>query len=592
MILTDFQLRYYQEEAVSELFRFFWEHPDPRENPIIALPTGTGKSYVIAEWIRRAMADWPSTRVMIATHVKELVEQNHLELLGLWPTAPAGIYSAGLRRKEMHLPITFCGIQSVANAINYFGHIDILIVDECHMISPKSVTLYQKAIAALRVFNPRLRVIGLTATPYRLQLGLLTEGELFTHIVTDYTSYEKFNELVDNGFISPLIPKRTGTELSTAGVGIQGGEFIQEQLQAAVDKEAITRAALEEAMQLGWGRKHWLVFTTGTLHADHTRNILREYGVPSVCVHSDMSTAEETAVYLRGVNAPILGTSARDMNVNAFKSGHIGAMVNVNVLTTGFNFKPIDFIIFLRPTMSSVLWVQALGRGTRVSPETGKTNCLVLDFAANTRRLGPINDPVIPRPKGKRKPGGMVPYKICPVCNAYNHARARFCIGCQTEFPQGFNGSEHASTEELIRRDKPEPKVKPPSVVEVYPVDRVEFHKHRSRDESKPPSLRVTYYSGMRNFNEWLCLEHASHFARHKARQAWRLMARDPDCEPPTTIDEALELVSKLHPPSTIRVLEHDKRSDVVGYDFDKDLIPDPLADERFVASEADLIPF
>lgn len=580
-MLTGLQLRYYQDESVDGLFRFFHEHKDVNENPIVALPTGTGKSIVIAEFILRSLTQWPSTRIMIATHVKELVDQDHKELLELWPTAPAGIYSAGLKRRDTHLPITFCGIASVAHRTEDFGRIDLLIVDECHMISHREETMYCKAIAALRRTNPHLRVIGLSATPYRLGLGMLTEGSLFTHISTDYTSFENFNRLVDDGFICPLVPRKTETELSVEGVGIQNGEFIAKQLQEAVDKERITRAALEEAVACGAGRRHWLVFTTGTKHADHARDILTELGVPAVSVHSDLPG----------------GSEERDRNIRLFKAGEVGAMVGVNVFSTGFNFRPIDCITFLRPTMSPVFWVQALGRGTRPCPETGKENCLVLDFAANTRRLGPINDPVLPRKKGK-KGNGMVPYKVCPACNTYNHARARFCIQCKAEFPQTFAGSTTASTEELIKREKP---VKPAKQaqpedegrLEEYQVTRVEFAKHVSRDASKPPSLKVTYRCGLHIFQEWLCFESPSHYALHKAHDKWRLMAMAAQCEdqldPPETVAEALARVEYLQPPSRIKVLVKAKFPDIVGYEFAVPPIAPPIED---LAGADDDIPF
>jgi DNA repair protein RadD len=541
-------LRYYQEEAVTGLFKYFETNYG---NPIVALPTGTGKAFVIAEFLRRALHLYPQTRALVITHVKELIAQNHAELLEIWPTAPAGIFSAGLKRKEAHFPITFCGIASIRKALSYFGRVDLVLVDEAHLISNNGEAMYSKVIAELKAINPFLKVIGFTATPYRLGMGMLTKGKIFTDITTNYCTMEKFNELVDSGFISPLIPKMTETELDVTGVGITKGEYNTDELQAAVDKESITRAALEEAVRLGAGRRHWLVFTTGTRHADHARDILISLGIPAVSVHSNLLGGDEE----------------RDKNIRLFKGGYVGAMVGVGVFTTGFNFKPVDFIIVLRPTLSPVLWVQLLGRGTRPSPETGKQNCLVLDFAANTRKLGPINDPVIPSRK-KKKGGDWIPYKICPACNTYNHARARFCCNCQQEFPERFAASKHAATDELIRREKKEEAPKQEATVAEFVVQRVEYAKHFSKDLSKPPSLRVTYYCESRTFNEWLCLEHPRGFALHKAHENWRLMAGGYDGDIPDTVDGALGMVNDLQPPTKIRVLFAGKWPEVVGYEF------------------------
>lgn len=552
-------LRYYQSEAVEGVFNWFAAHPEG--NPLIALPTGTGKSVVIAEFIRRAIACYPATRVMIATHVKELVSQNHAEMLELWPMCPCGIYSAGLNRRDMHFPVTFCGIASIVRRVSDFGHIDLLIIDEAHMVSHREATMYNKAIAALKTINPALRVIGLTATPFRLGLGMLTEGDLFTDISTDYCTFEKFNKLVDDGFIAPLIPRQTDIVLHTEGVHIQGGDFVQSELQDAVDKRSLTLGALKESIRLAQDREHWLVFCTGIRHANNTRDIMHELGVSAVCVHTDLPG----------------GDDERDRNIAAFKAGDVTAMVGIGVFSTGFNHKPVDCIVWLRPTMSPVFWVQGNGRGTRPSPETGKRNCLVLDFARNTVRLGPINDPMIPRPPGK-KGSGMVPFKLCPECNAYNHTRAIFCIDCGYEFPVVVkNLLQHASSAELIRREKPPKPPKPPAppkpspVMEEYRVNRVEFAPHRSKDPEKPLSMKVTYVCGLRMFNEWLCFEHEKGFPRHKAREAWRLMAGD-DSPPPDTVDEALARVGSLQPPSTIRVLRNGRYDEVIGYDFDKRL--------------------
>lgn len=547
-------LRHYQEEAVSSLFRYFSTNYG---NPIVALPTGTGKALVQAEFIRRALSYYPQTRVLNITHVKELVSQNHAEMLEQWSTAPAGIFSAGLRRRDTHLPITFCGIASVRSYLDYFGHIDLIIVDECHMISDRAASMYAQAISELRTINPLIKTVGLTATPYRLGTGMLTDGKLFTDICCDWTGLDKFNQLVDEGFISPLIPKRTQTELDVTGVGISHGEFNIDELQASVDKDAITRAALTEAYQLGYDRKHWLVFCTGTKHADHARDILNQMGISAACVHSDLPG----------------GDAERDRNITWFKTGMVKAMVGVGVFTTGFNFKPIDLIVYLRPTMSASLWVQSLGRGTRPSPETGKVNCLVLDFAANTRRLGPINDPVIPKKKGK-KVLACVPYKICPSCNTYCHTRVRFCPCCKYEFPETFAATINAATDELIRKEKLPKPPKPQKAIEAttleeFNVQRVEFAKHWSKAQGKPPSLRVTFYCGSRTFNEWFCLEHPDKsFARRRGCQQWELMSSGM-LPAPNTIDDALIVVDELQPPVRIRVLtQGDNWPEVVAYEF------------------------
>ena len=327
--------RYYQTEAKQAIFNYFVHS---NGNPVVALPTGTGKSIIIADFIEEVYKHYPTQRIMMLTHVKELIEQNFDKLVDMWPTAPAGIYSAGLGRREAYSKITFAGIASVGRCAEKFGHQDLIIIDECHLVSPNSNTMYRKFIAALKKINPNLKVIGLSATAYRLGLGAITDGGLFTDICYDLTTLDAFNRLVAEGYISPLIPKRTKTELDISEVHIRGGELIQSELQAAVDRTEITKAALEEVLVQGTNRKSWLIFATGIEHAAHIAIMLNESGIPTVAIHSKMEGDREQAL-------------------KDFKSGKYRCAVNNNVLTTGFDHPAIDLIGMLRPTTSPGLWV-------------------------------------------------------------------------------------------------------------------------------------------------------------------------------------------------------------------------------------------
>jgi len=526
-------LRDYQIAAVQSIFEYFAD--GGKGNPIVALPTGTGKSVVIGAFIKEALQTYPGTRVMKLTHVKELIEQNFEKLLAVWPTAPAGIYSAGLGRKDTGHPILFGGVGTVARGTSkMFGRIDLLIIDECHLVSPKEMTMYQQVIKGLKEVNPYLKVIGFTATPYRLGHGMLTdEGGLFTDLCFDLTRMEAFNWMLQQGYLAPLVPRRTSMELDVSGVRTHGGEYRQNELQEAVDREEITYRAIQEVLAYGGDREHWLVFTSGIEHAIHVTAMLEALGVAATCVHSKMSNGE------------------RDANILDFKSGKYRAMVNNGILTTGFDFPGIDLIIMLRPTQSPSLWVQMLGRGTRPFP--GKANCLVLDFAGNTKRLGPINDPVLPRRKGKG-PAGQAPIKVCEACGTYNHTSARFCAHCGAEFPRQVKIRDHAGTDELIKTEE----VK----TEIFKVDRVIYAEHRKED--RPPTIQVSYFCGLRMFKEWVCLEHGG-YASKKARDWWRDRALD---EPPETVAEAMQSLDILRPPSHIRVWLKPKYDEVLAYDY------------------------
>lgn len=529
-----FQPRWYQEEAVASIFEYY---ADKSGNPLIAMPTGTGKSVVIAQFVQKVLNQWPGQRILALTHVKELIAQNHATLVRLWPDAPAGIFSAGLRRREVR-PVTFGGIGSVRNKASLLGHVDLMLIDEAHLVSPKENTGYQKLWRELYTINQNIKVIGFSATPFRLKQGLLTEkGGLFTDVCYDLTRFDMFNQLIAEGWLAQLIPKRVTNALNVDGVSLTGGDYNLAELQLAVDKEAITKRAVQEMIAEGHDRNHWLVFASGTEHSDHIAQCLNENGIQAASVHSSMS-------------------GDRDQAIRQFKAGKLRALVNNNILTTGFDAPFIDLIAVLRPTKSPGLWVQMLGRGTR--PCAGKENCLVLDFAGNTAQLGPINDPKIPK-TGKKKTG-IMPVKLCE-CGVYNHLRNKVCIGCGAQFPEGpVCLEDKASSLELISGTMP--------VVETFDVQRVTYAERRKPDA--PKTIKISYHCALNTFYEWLCFNHQG-LAKHKSNLWWRLRSPYP---PPLTTDDAMSRISELNTPTQIKVWLNRKYPQVIGANFGQDFGP------------------
>lgn len=526
------QLRYYQQEALNALYDFFLTHPNG--NPLIGLPTGTGKSVLPAAFIQGIMRQWPNQRFLMITHVKELIQQNADELLKLWPDAPLGIYSAGLKSRDTAHPIVFGGVQSMIKQPAMFGHRDIAFVDEAHLVSAEESSQYQTFFAFMKLINPNLKIIGMSATLYRMGMGMITENGLFTDVVYDKTNLEGFNELLNAGFMAPLIPLRTKTELDVSDVSVSKGEFVSTQLQGAVDKAEITFKALQELCHAGQNRKSWLLFASGIEHAEHIAEQLGAFGVDCAPVHSKRPS------------------DYNDAAIKAFKRNELRAIVNYGKLTTGFNHPEIDLIGMLRPTLSVPLWVQMLGRGTRPA----KSNCLVLDFARNTPRLGPINDPRIPNKKGVG--GGELPIKICESCGCYNHPRVRNCIQCGEEFSFAIKLVSKAGTDELIRAAATEAIPQ----IEVLNVLKVHYEKHPGK-LGKPPTLKVTYMTPA-VYREWICLEHVG-MAGKMARDWWRRRHKD---EPPATVDEALNYTSNLKCPRFIRVHVNKTHPEILGAEF------------------------
>lgn len=552
MLLTP---RDYQIEAADSPFQYFGS--GKTGNPVIAMPTGTGKSVVIAMFMEKVFRHFPNQKILVLTHVKELIQQNYMKLLALWPGAPVGINSAGLGKRDFHDRIIFAGIMSVAKYAAQFGHVDLVLVDECDLVSPNDETAYQQFFKALRAINPYVKIIGFTATPWRLGSGHITEeGGVFTDVCFDITGMESFNRLIGEGFLCPLIPKRTKTVLDVSGVHMRGGEFIAAELQNAVDKDEITERALRESLEIANDRRKWLIFASGVKHAHTISDMLSAFGMECPTITSDMSASARNDLIGPGGD---------------FRTGKVRAVVNNNVLTTGLDVPDIDYILVLRPTASSRLWVQMLGRGTRpvfapgydindmgqrlaAIQASGKIDCLVGDFAGNTRRLGPINDPVIPLKRGK-KGGGEAPVRVCDMCDTYNHASARKCIKCGYEFPQAVKLKQAASTESLIKGDLP--------IVEVVPIDNITYQLYEKHD--RPESVKVSYWCGPTSFSEYVCLQHEG-YAAVKARRWWRERAHT---EAPSTARDALERISECKVPTHLRVWVNKKYPEIMAYCYD-----------------------
>lgn len=539
------ELRHYQISCINAVYE--WFKSGRKDDPLCVLATGTGKSVIIAEFIKEVIQTYPDQRVLCCIDTKELVRQNYEKLVQIWPFSPVGIYSAGLKRKQANMQVLFCGIQSVYSKAEIIGHTDILIVDEAHMLSPNSIGMWQTFICGLKEINPKLRLIGFTATPYRLDSGLLYEGSdaLFGGVAYEYG----IREGVEEKFLSEIIPKRMDTRLSTEGVKKRGGDFIESQLQEAVNKEPITEAAVKEIVEYGEHRKSWLVFSAGVDHAYSIANEIRKYGYSCEVIEGKTNSGD------------------RDKCIQEFKEGKIRCLVNNSVLTKGFDAPNIDLIASLRPTESPVLWTQMVGRGLRIAD--GKENCLLLDFSENVQRFGFIDKIVFKKKKKDGDEPGIPPMKECPTCQTIVHAAVRFCPECDHYFepPEPEHSTKAYDGAILSTQVIPEEKK----------VTFVIFAKH---DKKNPPSLRVEYWCGlMERYSEWICFEHQN-FARQRAEDWWNKYA-DPcrlktmeevelyrSLAPsyvPNTVDEALALKNAIHKPAYVTVRQEGQFFRVVG---------------------------
>lgn len=523
------ELRPYQREAIDAIYKYFSEK---NGNPLVVMPTGTGKSVVIANFLREALFNWPDTRVVVLTHVKELIQQNFNALIAAWNEAPAGICSAGLGSRDLQSQIIFAGIQSIYKRAYEVQKCELVLIDEAHLLNKSASGMYRKFLTNLTSINPHLKIIGFTATPYRLDQGMLTEGDdaLFTDIAYDIPLLK----MIDEGYLVPLVPKQTETTLDVSGVHTRGGDFIQSELEDAVDLEHVNRSSVDEILKEGKDRGSWLIFCAGVKHAEHVRDIIIENGITCEMVTGDTPPAQ------------------RDRILQDFKAGRLRCVTNMNVLTVGFDAPGIDLIGMLRPTKSLNLYVQMLGRGTRLA--TGKEDCLVLDFAGNTKRLGPV-DMVHTRVK---KPGasgeGAPPTKTCPECKMICFAGVSVCENCGYNFPPPKPVLDvTASTNALLSTQVQ---------MEWLKVSQVMYSKHEK--PGKPKSLLVTYQTGLSRHREWVCFEHFG-YPRQKACKWWTDRSSLPV---PLDVEGALTCKDSLREPTHIMVRPSGKYTDIVSYKF------------------------
>lgn len=401
-------LRDYQKRSIDMLYEWMKSN---HGSPCIVLPTGAGKSVIIASLLKDALQNWPETRVLMLCHQKELLEQNAEKLRLIWPGAPMGIYSASVGKRQLGEPITFAGIQSVRKKAKQIGHIDLVIIDECHLVNHKDEGGYRQFIGELTATNPSLRVVGLTATPYRLGHGLITDKPAIFNALIEPVSIE---ELIFKGHLATLRSKITKQRLDTSGVHKRGGEFIESELQAAVDTDDNNERVVREVIALAGERKAWLFFCTGVKHAQRVCDVLNANGVAAECVTGETPKKE------------------REQMLADYKAGRLRALTNCSVLSTGFDHPDIDLIAMLRPTMSASLYVQMAGRGMR--PKSHTDHCLVLDFAGVVETHGPITNVQPPEKSGVV--GGEAPVKVCDNCGELVHISVMACPACGYIFPE------------------------------------------------------------------------------------------------------------------------------------------------------------
>ena len=552
--------RDYQRAADQAVWDYLRASPDG--HPLIVLPTGAGKSLVIAMLIQQAIEY--GGRVICLAHRKELLEQNREKILALCPGIQVGLYSAGLRRHDFDSDVICAGIQSVYRKALEFGRRELIIVDEAHLISDNEDSMYSRFIGDLVRVNPRARLVGLTATPYRTGEGLLAGPDrLFSEIV-----YEAFTgDLIAAGYLCQLTNKPTG-QVDTSTIAIRGGEFVQKAMEQAFDQDDVVEAACRELVGKAGDRRSIIVFCSGVDHAQHVAEQLQEMTVDQVRVITGQTPKDERAKLLQ-----------------YFRDGSIRWLVNVDVLTTGFDAPRVDCVAVLRATMSPGLFCQIVGRGLRLHPS--KSDCLVLDFGGNIQRHGSLDSPDYGRETGGRSRSQVVEESverepaqpaeiICASCGLGIAARFAFCPECGASIPEAIRHQAIADTDgQLLGEEGP---------VE-WVVNDVFWKQHNKKNApDAPPTLCMIYWVHRdgaggnlehQEVREWICFSHQG-FARTKAERWWQDRS---ETQEPKDVADALRLLGlgACRHPATITTVRDGKWRRIVSVDYNE---PKPALDD------------
>ena len=485
-------------------------------------------------------------RVLILSHRGELLEQNqkhalyHGDLEG-----KVGLYSAGLGSRDTEHPILVAGIQSVYRRMPELGAFHLILVDEAHLISEREDSMYQQLLTSARILNPDVRLVGLTATPYRTGTGWMCAPENTFQDISYEVSVE---ELIKKGFLSKLKSK-AGTDravIKTDNCRIERGDYVESEMAESAMALGMVPAAVSDIIEKTKGRKKVLVFSVNIAHGMEICNALkRRVGDGAV-----------RQVYGDSIDR-------KEILVDFSSSETVRYLINCNLLTTGFDYPAIDCVVLLRPTVSPGLYYQMVGRGLRL--DSSKSDCLVLDYGGNIRRHGPLSQIDPGRGRAGKRGVDDAPTKQCPKCGEVVMRTTTLCPDCGEVFKGAPIEVDHD-----VKADNVDIMGKEP-VLETVGVTSVEYLVHVKRDPATgnevSRTMRVVYkYKIIHSVSEWVCFEHQG-YALRKAEKWWRERSIGPF---PCDVDDAVERCNngEVREPCRITIKTGGKYPEIVGYEY------------------------
>lgn len=395
-------LRKYQEQCLQKI----WAEMFISSDQLNKLPTGAGKTIIFVELVRRAMEKFPELRAGILVNKIKLAEQTREKLEYLIESERIGVFCGSLGEYQDKNSVTVASIQSIGRHTPFFH---LLIIDEAH--NAENSATYQNFINRVKGFNPRIKIVRFTATPFTSESGYLYgEDKEIKKLTFDIS----LNEMIKLGFLVPPVFKSSKVSFDTSKLRTRRGEYVLKDLEKLTSDERKVRSQVEDALPRLNGRKKIIWAATCIEHAMILKNAIEHFEECSV-VHSEMSMKD------------------RVRHLDNFEKGNVRHLISIMIVSEGYDFPPIDGVVIMRPTRSPVLYVQLVGRGLRISP--GKEDCLVLDYGNVVEYMGHPNDPFVDDGKNKSKKNEKKAI-ICPGCETINFLPVKACRSCGYEFFQ------------------------------------------------------------------------------------------------------------------------------------------------------------
>jgi DNA repair protein RadD len=552
------KFRPYQRQCIDAFYQYY--DTGRGGHGLIVVPTAGGKSLIIGGLATEICQTYSGQRILILSHVRELILQNHSKVLAAWREAPAGIYSAALGRRQAHADICTATIQSVYKKAAVLGHRDLCFIDEAHLLQAGNMGMYGRLIAELLAINPAMKLCGFTATDYRLDCGLLTEGD--GKIFDDTIIEIPISHLLEEGYLTPPISKSSLVQADLEGVKRTAGEFNLKQMAERFDQRAFISAALDADLPFFADRRSIALFCATLENAAHVADGMLERGIDCEVIDGEMSVED------------------REDKLERFRSGELRALASVGVITTGTDIPNIDCIDLFRATESPGLLQQIVGRGFRVMYKEGydldtrqgrldairngiKPNFLVLDHGGNIERHGAITHIEKParREKGERAKIPKAKCRICEICRTAWPLEITICGMCGHQMKIERDPTTNLNVEASNANIMGTAFMRGESA-QWFDVDDVKYSRHKK--EGAPHTLKVTYYCGVLQFNEWKHFERIGSL-RQEALKWWGMRTAK---VPPDDVAEALKWVETLKKPLRIQVVKKENLYEVIRYGF------------------------